>query len=186
MDEREATQVVTDLYGSAYGGLVRFAARSIGIAAAEDVVQETFMRLYRTLREGRDVDNPKAWSICVVRREIVRLIQERATTSQAIGGLELVPPREGPVGKIEDPYAGGDEVTRLLAVLTPREEEVIALRMSSMKYREIGAELGIGIKTVGTLLARALRKLQVARQAAQQPMSERERHAATKRPKPLS
>lgn len=186
MDERQATQIVTDLYESAYGGLVRFAARSVGIAAAEDIVQETMMRLYRSLREGRDVENPKAWAICVVRREAGKLIQDQNTVRPAGHGLELVQPREALGGQAQEPSHGGDEVSQLLSVLTPREEEVIALRMSSMKYREIGTELGIGIKTVGTLLARALRKLQAAREAAQQTPNERQRHATAKRPKPLS
>ena len=55
-----------------------------------------------------------------------------------------------------------DVATKLFSVLTRREEEVILLRMQAMKYREIGVLLRISPNSVNTLLARALRKLQLA------------------------
>jgi DNA-directed RNA polymerase specialized sigma24 family protein len=36
---------------------------------------------------------------------------------------------------------------------------VVLPRLQSLKYREIGAQLGIGAKSVCTLLTRAIRKL---------------------------
>ena len=42
------------------------------------------------------------------------------------------------------------------------EEEVLLLRLETLKYREIAEQLGISINSVNTLLARALRKLQEA------------------------
>jgi DNA-directed RNA polymerase specialized sigma24 family protein len=52
-----------------------------------------------------------------------------------------------------------DDVAKILSQLSPREQEVMLLRMESLKYREIASELGISINSVATLLARALRKL---------------------------
>ena len=52
------------------------------------------------------------------------------------------------------------EIRSLLSVLSPREEEVLLLRLEALKYREIADQLGISINSVNTLLARALRKLQ--------------------------
>ena len=181
MDEQRATQIVTELYESAYSGFVRFAARSVGIAAAEDIVQESMMRLYQSLREGRVVENPRAWVICVARREVIRSLEERNKVRAAGAGLELVPSRDAFAPGHGAPFHGDADLSQILSVLSNREEEVIALRMNSMKYREIGAELGIGIKAVGTLLARALRKLQDAREAAQEGTLQRKRHAISKR-----
>ena len=50
----------------------------------------------------------------------------------------------------------------LLSVLSPREEEVLLLRLEALKYREIADQLGISMNSVNALLARALRKLQEA------------------------
>jgi DNA-directed RNA polymerase specialized sigma24 family protein len=80
------------------------------------------------------------------------------------GGLDsIADERGGP------PDCTQDEVSRLFSVLTEREEEVVLLRMECFKYREIAEQLGINGKTVATLLARALRKLQQAFAAAAGP-----------------
>ena len=67
-----------------------------------------------------------------------------------------------PEGRIEPDLSAhdGDPAAALLALLSPRESEVLLLRMQAMKYREIAAHLGISPNSVNTLLARALRKLQ--------------------------
>ena len=54
------------------------------------------------------------------------------------------------------------DIRNLLSVLSPREEEVLLLRLEALKYREIAEQLGISMNSVNTLLARALRKLQQA------------------------
>ncbi len=48
-----------------------------------------------------------------------------------------------------------DEVTRHFGLLSGREEEALLLRLSAMNYREIAGEMGIGVKSVSTLLTRA-------------------------------
>jgi len=70
------------------------------------------------------------------------------------------------------------DIRSLLALLSPREEEVLLLRLEALKYREIAEQLGISMNSVNTLLARALHKLQ---QATGQPTNEaREKtHAIT-------
>jgi RNA polymerase sigma factor (sigma-70 family) len=67
------------------------------------------------------------------------------------------------VGIAENERPGLMDIRGLLSVLSPREEEVLLLRIESLKYREIAEQLGISINSVNTLLARALRKLQQAR-----------------------
>jgi RNA polymerase sigma factor (sigma-70 family) len=54
------------------------------------------------------------------------------------------------------------DIRNFLSVLSPREEEVLLLRLEALKYREIAEQLGISMNSVNSLLARALRKLQQA------------------------
>jgi RNA polymerase sigma factor (sigma-70 family) len=63
-------------------------------------------------------------------------------------------------------------IQNLLRLLSPREQEVLLLRLEAMKYREIADRLGISMNSVNTLLARALQKLHKA-VTAKQPMKER-------------
>jgi RNA polymerase sigma-70 factor, ECF subfamily len=163
MNRAEASELVHSLFSSWYPTLVRYAIRATGSReAAEDVVQETFMLLYRALRQGQSIDNPKGWTLCVVRRQIAR--QQRSIRRE----LERLDSRDVleylQAGRMQSglPEPGHDEASRLLAVLSPREGEVVLLRMQAMKYREIGVHLGISTNSVSTLLARALRKMQKA------------------------
>lgn len=159
MDEQTATELVNSLHDMLYAPLVRFAFRVSGREdLAEDAVQETFMKLYRTLREGNTVENPRAWAYTVVRHDLAKRATE--CTHFRLESLELLdtlPPRNWreDISAIQK-----DELLSLLAVLSPREEEVLLLRMGSLKYKEIAAELHISIKSVCTMLSRALRKLQ--------------------------
>lgn len=161
MDERRATEVVTSFYGSFYPSLVRYAAHVTGsLDLAQDIVQEAFMRLYQALREGRSIGNPKAWAFTVVRHESWARLRRRNDERLAAQRLDALD--ELPVGRWAGVVAGfeGDDVARLLTLLSKREQEALLLRMEGLKYREIGGELGLSIQSVSTLLMRALRKLQ--------------------------
>ena len=154
--------MVTELFESAYGIFLRYALRTLGSReSAEDLVQEALMLLYREIRRGTRIDNPKAWTFCVIRR----LIGKQIRTHRHSGQLEpLDAADEFAFVSVapQEPANSIDDVTALLSVLTAREQEVTLLRMTPMKYREIADHLGISPKSVATLLARALRKLQKA------------------------
>jgi RNA polymerase sigma factor (sigma-70 family) len=65
-------------------------------------------------------------------------------------------------GEATTELSGFGDIRSLLSLLSPREEEVLLLRLEALKYREIAEQLGISMNSVNTLLARALRKLQQA------------------------
>jgi RNA polymerase sigma-70 factor (ECF subfamily) len=157
--QAEASELVHTLFGCWYPTLVRYAFRATGsLEISEDLVQETFMLLYRALREGQTIDNPKGWTVCVVRRQIGKHMRNHRR-NESLDVLDTLP-----AGRVEPEAMESDRdvATKLFSVLTRREEEVILLRMQAMKYREIGAHLSISPNSVNTLLARALRKLQLA------------------------
>jgi len=76
------------------------------------------------------------------------------------------------------PVSSFGDIRSLLSVLSPREEEVLLLRLEALKYREIAEQLGISMNSVNTLLARALRKLEEA--TAQQANKEKVKGHADK------
>jgi RNA polymerase sigma-70 factor (ECF subfamily) len=162
MNRREATQILTDLFDTWYPSLVRYAYRLTGnLEQAEDAVQEAFLALYRDLGRGATVANPKGWTLVVVRREVLR----RARHNRLEGIRVALEDAESLPVMSTDPrmadFLFGD-VLRLFGVLTAREEEVLLLRIESLKYREIGELLGISSNSVTTLLSRAIRKLRLA------------------------
>jgi len=161
MKRQAATQLLTGLFESWYPALLRYSYRMTrDLELAEDLVQESFLQLYRDLARGVEIENPKGWTLTVVRRKTLHYYR----------GLR----REGvrvPMSDCQDTLPSGDpgvdaflygEVAAMFSVLSPREEEVLLLRMESLKYREIGDRLGISANSVTTLLSRALKKLRLA------------------------
>jgi RNA polymerase sigma factor (sigma-70 family) len=181
MTEEEARLLVGSLFHGWYPSLVRYASRLAGdTALAEDVVQESFMALYRELGTGRTVRNPKAWIFCIVRREVGKHARAYLSREVSFDGLDLAEALPGP--NTADPGWGlqDEDLAKMLVCLSPREEEVVLLRMDSLRYREIAGELGITTNSVSTLLARAVRKLSAALGVpAGQPLPERRRLGKT-------
>lgn len=158
VNEKDATDLVTALYDRWYMSLVRYAIRTTeNYEVAEDLAQDTFIELYQALRAGKNIEHPKAWTLCVLRRAVSRQMKDRTHFEQLEEGQVAGEPPKDMSGFFEL-----DEIRTLLSVLSPREEEVLLLRLEAMKYKEIADQLGISMNSVNTLLARALRKLQEA------------------------
>ena len=154
MNRQEASDLVTSLFESWYPALVRYACRLAGSpAVAQDAVQQVFMDLYSALVDGQQIQYPKAWTICVLRRQIAanwgRVPETESLSSVRQQGFASVPPQ-----------TCGEDIAKLLSHLTPREQEVLMLRMEAYKYREIAEALGISPNSVNTLLSRSIAKLQ--------------------------
>src|SRR5580698_8033301 len=89
MDETDATILVTGLFDRWYTQLIRYVVGAMGSSDfAEDLVQDVFMQLYQILRSGKEIEHPKAWTLCVLRRAVIRQMQERSRFEQ-LDGIEI-------------------------------------------------------------------------------------------------
>ncbi len=155
MSRDEATAVVDALFASWYDAMVRYASRLTGsVHEAEEVVQQAFLELFEQLCSGAAIDNPRAWTFCIIRRGAGRRIERHLRREVSLDDPDLLESMPAPSGCMDS------DLERMLSVLTRREVEVVMLRLESMKYREIASALGISTSSVNALLARALRKLQ--------------------------
>ena len=144
---------VDRLFDEWYAVLVRQAMAVTGrMDVAEEVVQETFYLLYRELLAGKSIENDRAWTFSVVRRQAVRVACRRLAREVQVSTFERL------TGAVE-PEEEREDFTSLFRVLTRREQDVLRLCLEDMKYREIGAVLGISPNSVATLHRRAIRKL---------------------------
>ena len=143
-----------------YPHLLRYVCRfAASRATAEDVSQEVFLDLYESLRAGRHIDFPKAWTLRVARRKCAELRNQPFDMDQRHASLDdLLELAETPSVDI-NAHLDVQKMRGCLSVLTVREEEVLLLRLQSMKFREIGLALGISTSSVNTLLVRALGRL---------------------------
>ncbi len=132
---------------------------------AQDAVQETFLRLCREDRSAIE-SRVAAWLFAVCR---TRVIDIRRASGKNMKPLEDVPVMDrapGPVAVAE----GAEQHTQLTALvdaLTPRQQEVIRLRLQAgLSYREIAEITGLTITNVGFHLHAAVRALREAMNTA--------------------
>lgn len=124
-------------------------------ALAQDLVQETFLRAWRSLDALRDAGAAKAWLATILRREHARLHERKPMPSTDIDELELHDEAPGPEGR------GADAALRAaIARLDPKYREPLVLQvLGGFSCAEIAAQLGISESAVMTQVFRARQKL---------------------------
>ena len=152
----QSSLTVSTLFDLHANGLYRLALAMLHEAdAAQDVVQDTFLRLIAHLESGGTLANARGWLYTVAAhacrdrqrrlRRWLPWIAERDTRRAA----------EAP-----DLRDGTQAALDAIRALAPRDRLLIALRAQGLSYREIGDAAGIRATSVGRLLARALDRLQ--------------------------
>lgn len=132
-------------------------------STAEDIVQETFLRLYRNPPD--DITKVGPWLYRVAMRigyDHIRSRQREETIKQRPSDLTDMLQVE-PSG--EDMFVqqlDRDDVLRTLQRLSDRDRQVLLLRHSGYSYIEIAQVLGIHKNNVGTLLHRATHRFRQA------------------------
>ena len=140
----------------------RYALARLGDrAAAEDVVSETFIRALRHIGafRWRGVD-PAAWLVTIARN----LVLDHAGSARA--RFEVAAGEVRAPGRAADPEAAAlarlrhDEVLRCVRMLSPDQQEVIALRyLHDLSIAATAEVMGRSAGAVKALQHRALRRL---------------------------
>lgn len=130
---------------------------------AEEITQETFLRLFRHLKEERSVENPKAWLFTVAHNLAIDASRDDShfqdldeTTWSRIEDKRLQ------AANPEQLTLQGERLERLrLAVLnlTTLQRECLHLRAEGLRYREIADLMNISVSTVADAVRRATLKL---------------------------
>jgi RNA polymerase sigma-70 factor, ECF subfamily len=141
--------------------LIRYLS-GLGLAAdeAQDVVQETFLRLQRRMRVEGVPESARSWLFRVAHNEAVnrRRSYERRFGMPLNGPAEMIADRSTPERRAME----RERARRLAAAiraLSPRERECLLLRAEGLRYREIAEVLDIAKSTVAETVDRAVRSL---------------------------
>jgi len=145
-----------DLFHRLYPSLYRYLHRLTGDPdVADDIAQESFVRL---LRQNLSEDEVRPWLFTVgmnLVRDHARKTERRHRllegSPRAVGSLP--PPDEG-IERAEEI----DSVRRALDRLPPRDRQLLLMREEGFKYDEIAKVVGVAPGSVGTLIARALKR----------------------------
>jgi len=143
--------------------LARFIARDP--AAADDIVQEAFLRAFRSFASYRGGD-ARAWLLAIVRNCSFDWSRSRsAVPGGAPGGAPAPDPDELP-GELEGPEESAvrrneiEEVRAMVRSLPePFRETLILRELQELSYGEIASITRVPVGTVMSRLARARRML---------------------------
>jgi len=125
-------------------------------AVANDLVQETFLRAWRSIAQLREVAAVKAWLITIVRREHARLFERKRFPTEDIDEI----PVEDDVNLSADAQIDVHLVRAAMLELPDKYREPLVMQVvMGMSCKEIADSLEISESAVMTQLFRARQKL---------------------------
>jgi RNA polymerase sigma-70 factor (ECF subfamily) len=154
--------------------LARYVRRILGLhaEAAEDVLQEAFVKAYVNLNDY-DPGRPFApWIYRIARNEALSLLRRKRAEPQAIGGEDGLALLSRMSDDTDKGASLAQESTQALVVaamsgLGPRYRDVLVLRfLEDRSYGDIADILELPQGTVATLIRRGLQRMKSALEAA--------------------
>ena len=142
-----------------YRPLCLYALHYLGdVEAAEDVVQECFMKLWEKLEQGTAVDNRRVYLYMTVRNRCLDDLKKKGLPTESLKPNDTY-------GIIDDDDAQERAQTEArmwtaLDSLPPKCREVFILsKRDGLKYEEIAEELGLSVNTVRNQISKALKMI---------------------------
>ena len=160
--------IVGELFDEHAGGLYRLARAMLHEPdAAQDVVQDTFVKLIAHLDGGGALPNARGWLYTVAAHACRDRQRGRSRWLPWIAERDVRPANDGP-----DRRDGADAVLAAIRGLAARDRLLVLLRAQGLSYREIADAARIRDTSVGQLLVRALKRLEVRLSASAGPPEE--------------
>jgi RNA polymerase sigma-70 factor (ECF subfamily) len=128
---------------------------------AQELAQDSFLKLYLKMSRGEAVENPRAWLYQVAHNSALRHHQREPVFDQIGSNIRLAETSMDPESALID------RQRRLALVeavrdLSPQQRNCLHLRARGLRYREIAAAIGISTSAVSEFLRRAVVRLKEA------------------------
>lgn len=158
-------QKVEELFAQWREPIYRYLVAAFGPGTdAEDITQESFTQLYRTLRSGKTIENTRAWLYRTAHNRALDQIKHQRFLApvndvtweallEALPDLSLNP---------EEDLLENERMMRIheaMRKLSPQERQCLHLRSNGFRYREIAEIMNVAIPTVSEYLKRGINKL---------------------------
>ena len=163
LDDQESWKDFFDTYARL---IYRVAAKAgLTDAEAQDVVQETFLRVARHPRKLLDVESCHNWLLKVARNIGITQLRREARARRHAGAVATRAQVAAEAAEIEKTKAVEKEEMRArvqaeIEHLGPRYRELLLLKVQEDKsYREIAEITGLTVTNVGYLLHMAMKEL---------------------------
>jgi RNA polymerase sigma-70 factor (ECF subfamily) len=135
--------------------------RGVSPQRAQELAQDTFLKLYLKMSKGEVVENPRAWLYRVAHRFALRHHQRDPVFDEIDPNTELQEPRpDAESGLIQRQRRAA--LWAAIRALSPQQRNCLHLRVRGLRYREIAETVGISTSSVGEFLRRATVRLKEA------------------------
>nr|BAL52367.1 RNA polymerase sigma-70 factor, ECF subfamily [uncultured Planctomycetota bacterium] len=138
-------------------------ARWLNAEVANDICQETFLRLWQQWQQGEQIRNPRAWLLRVARNLAEdygkSAFQRNGTQAPEYLATTLSERQESPPERLQRQEALA-LVRRYLQELSPSDRELLTLRYGlDYSVEQIAEALGVNVAAVHMRLTRARQRL---------------------------
>ncbi len=143
-----------DFFNQEYPPLYRYALYLTGDQEiSQDLCQETFLRWFR--RDAQDkVENPRAWLKKVLSNLAINHFRHQKVQSKIESDFDEA--EAGATTMNQDLIRL--EVEEILGLIPWKDQMLLKMKMAGMTYAEMAEVLDISIGSVGTMLARAMKR----------------------------
>jgi RNA polymerase sigma-70 factor (ECF subfamily) len=147
------------LYTEFYEAIYRFVFRMIGnTESAEDITQETFIKLYKNINPHNTIRNPKAWLYQVAGNLCRDKIKRNNAYRKIIDNIFL---KEDTKSNTESNFIESiesDFIRKALKRLSYRDQMLLQLYQDGLSYNDIAEVMDIKRSSVGRMLSRSIEK----------------------------
>jgi RNA polymerase sigma-70 factor (ECF subfamily) len=159
----ELESVVVGLFDQFHERVVNYVLTyGLPLPDAEDVVQETFLSLFRHMELGRSRSNLTGWIFRVAHNLALKRRKYSVVSGADRDQHHVLAQQAAPDSNPEAHFAFKQMHQRLRAVfeaLPEQEQRCLHLRAEGLKYRDIARVLDISLGAVSTSLSRALARM---------------------------
>ena len=121
---------------------------------AEDLTQETFLRLFKSLPDYREEGKFKAYLFLIARRLCIN--EGKKVPTYSLEDKENLASARNELDRADD----RDEIRRLMEGLPPEQREAVFLRFGMrFSYRDIAKATGCNLRTAQSRVAYALKNM---------------------------
>jgi len=144
-----------DIYLENYRVLYRVAQKMVGNHAdVADIVQEAFIDLFNSTRNGAPVLHPKSWLYRVTMNKSIDHLRKNNRN------LYLEQTQDVQLATKEENNDERELIRNAMVCLKPRERMLVVLYSEGLTYNEMAEATGIRISSIGKMLSRALKKIE--------------------------
>ncbi len=142
-----------ELIGRYYGAILRYCSWHCAVPEkAEDLTQETFLKLFRSLSAYRSKNKFKSYLYTIANRLCID--ESRKMSFYSLEDAEGIADRKNDIAQVENRA----DIRRLLAVLSEEQREAVILRFGQeLGFSEIAKVMGCSMRTAQSRVRNGLK-----------------------------